>query len=263
MPLYVDQLNREIVLGSVPQRIVSLVPSQTELLYDLGLREEVSGITKFCIHPGEWFRTKPRIGGTKKINFEKIVALNPDLIIGNKEENDQLQVEELMNRYAVWMSDIKNLDDAIVMIESVGQLVAKKNEALKISADIKSKFNTLKPQDFSEQPSVVYLIWKDPMITVGNDTFIHDMLSRCGLKNVFSHQTRYPELTKEELGALEPDLILLSSEPYPFKEKHRVEFQSLFPETKVLLADGEMFSWYGSRLSKAPEYFHSLIQKIH
>jgi ABC-type Fe3+-hydroxamate transport system substrate-binding protein len=275
MPEFIDQLNRKVLLNFPPARIVSLVPSQTELLYDLGLRDEVAGITKFCIHPDEWFKTKPRVGGTKKINFEKINTLKPDLIIGNKEENDQSQIEELMKHYPVWMSDVKNLEDALNMILQIGELVNKKNEAIRLSSDIRSGFDNLpgKIRDFTplhkletlniKQSSVAYLIWKDPLITVGADTFIHDMLSKCGFENVFSNQKRYPEITEEDLGTLHPDLILLSSEPFPFKEKHREEFQSRFPDSTVLLVDGELFSWYGSRLLKAPEYFRSLVNQFH
>jgi len=263
MPEFIDQLKRKVVLSSSPVRIISLVPSQTELLYDLGLREEVIGITKFCIHPEEWFRAKPRVGGTKKINFEKIQALKPDLIIGNKEENDQSQIEELMKHYPVWMSDIKNLDDALNMIEEIGELVNKKNEAIEISEEVRLRFDNLKLRTLNlKQPSVAYLIWQDPLITIGSDTFIHDMLSRCAFTNVFSDQKRYPEIKKEDLKRHQPELILLSSEPYPFKEKHREEFQSICPRSTVLLVDGELFSWYGSRLLKSPGYFHSLVNKI-
>ena len=143
---FVDQLDRKISLASLPKRIVSLVPSQTELLYDLGLRDEVAGITKFCIHPQEWFKTKPRVGGTKKIDIEKIKQLDPDLVIGNKEENDQSQVEELMKHYPVWMSDIKNLEDALEMIEHIGDLTGKSGNAVQLRNKIEQKFHGLNSQ---------------------------------------------------------------------------------------------------------------------
>src|ERR1700741_1030662 len=120
---FTDQMNREIELKGSPKRIISLVPSQTELLWHLGLREELVGITKFCVHPEEMFHTKPRVGGTKKFDLKKIAELKPDLIIGNKEENEQVQIEELMKQYPVWMSDITNLDQALDMISRVGALV--------------------------------------------------------------------------------------------------------------------------------------------
>ena len=119
--IFTDQLGRKLILEKIPQRIISLVPSQTELLFDLGLEEEVVGITKFCIHPDSWFHSKTRIGGTKQFDFEKIKSLQPDLIIGNKEENDKEQIEELMKNFTVWMSDIKTLADACKMICEIGE----------------------------------------------------------------------------------------------------------------------------------------------
>jgi ABC-type Fe3+-hydroxamate transport system substrate-binding protein len=120
MVVYIDQMGRKVELPDVPKRIISIVPSQTELLVDLGLAEELIGITKFCIHPKEIFRTKTRIGGTKMLNIEKIKKLKPDLIIGNKEENQQEQVEELMKHFPVWMSDISNLEESLDMIVKIG-----------------------------------------------------------------------------------------------------------------------------------------------
>src|ERR1700722_20147309 len=102
---FTDQMGRTISVEWPVKRIISLVPSQTELLYSLGLADEVIGITKFCVHPKEWFHSKTRVGGTKKLDFEKIAALKPDLIIGNKEENEEVQIKQLMQDYPVWMSD--------------------------------------------------------------------------------------------------------------------------------------------------------------
>ncbi len=263
MQQVIDQLGREVRIDNFPKRIVSLVPSQTELLYDLGLREEVVGITKFCIHPDEWFRTKTRIGGTKKIDIEKIRSLKPDLIIGNKEENERTQVEELMNEFSVWMSDIKTVEDALKMIEQVGNMVAKKAEALNLVKKIESEFSQLNTHISPIAPlSVAYIIWNNPLMTAGGDTFINDMLSRSGFKNVFAEKERYPEISKEELSAANPELIFLSSEPFPFKEKHTAEFNFLCQRATVLLVDGEMFSWYGSRLIKACDYIRNLIKTL-
>lgn len=254
-----DQLGRTIALAKMPERIISLVPSQTELLYDLGLREEVVGITKFCIHPEEWFRSKTRVGGTKKVDFEKIKSLQPDLIIANKEENEESQVKELMRLYPTWISDIKTLEDALTMILSIGKLTGKEMQATELSQTISGKFKELIP---SPGLSVAYIIWQNPLMTAGGDTFINDMLQRCGLRNVFNDKLRYPQLSNEELIAANPNLVLLSSEPYPFKEKHIKEFKALCPKAMVLTVDGELFSWYGSRLIKAPEYFNSLLHQI-
>jgi ABC-type Fe3+-hydroxamate transport system substrate-binding protein len=259
MPVYIDQMGRKVELSSTPKRIISLVPSQTELLFDLGLDEEVIGITKFCIHPSDTVKQKLKIGGTKALNIKLIKELKPDLIIGNKEENEKSQVEELVKSFPVWMSDIADLAGAIDMMRKVGELVDKTTEAEKLIRSVKSEFDHLKIKERGLR--VAYLIWRKPYITAGKGTFINDMLKRCGLINVFDTD-RYPEVSAEHLIAAKPDVILLSSEPYPFKEKHIAEFKSFVPETKVKLVDGELFSWYGSKLLHAPAYFERLIIEL-
>ena len=258
-----DQMNRTIRLEKRPERIISLVPSQTELLFDLGLENEVIGITKFCIHPNSWFRNKTRIGGTKQFDFEKIAALNPDLIIGNKEENEQEQIELLMEKYPVWMSDIHNLDESLEMIRGIGELTGKSEKAKNIAAEIYSGFEQMRSVfNSAKEKSVAYFIWKNPWMVAGHDTFINHILGRCNWKNVFADRTgRYPELTLDELKEANPEIVFLSSEPYPFKEKHIEELKSLLPDARILTVDGELFSWYGSRLLKTPEYLLQL-QKL-
>ena len=259
--IFIDQMNRAVEINFPPKRIVSLVPSQTELLYDLGLSNEVVGQTLFCIHPDNMHQSKARVGGTKKINFQSIAALNPDLIIGNKEENDQTQIEELMKHYPVWMSDINTLDEALEMIDSVGVLVGKEQEASNIFFQIQEKFNSLSA--ISNNVSTAYLIWCEPYMAAGHDTFINDMLKRCGFQNVFDTETsRYPEINTTLLQQAHPKLIFLSSEPYPFKQKHIEELNVICPDAKVILVDGELFSWYGSRLLKSIEYFIQLKHDI-
>lgn len=253
--LYKDQLGRELEISSPPQRIVSVVPSQTELLYDLGA--DVVGITKFCVHPEEWFRTKTRIGGTKQLHLDKIATLQPDLIIANKEENTKEQIEALAAQFPVWISDIHNLEEACEMITSIGHIVNKHHAANKMAATIKESFDLLKPL----QPAIptAYFIWRDPWMVAGGDTFIHEMLRTIGLRNVFEDIPRYPSVTLPQLAASGCRLVLLSSEPYPFKEQHIAEIQAYLPDAEVRLVDGEMFSWYGSRLLQAPAYFSKLL----
>ena len=257
-----DQLGRTLKFQSSPSRIVSLVPSQTELLYDLGLESEVVGITKFCIHPKKWFNSKTRVGGTKQLDLDKIRSLQPDLIIGNKEENDQEQVVQLMREFPVWMSDIYNLNDACQMINSLGRLLGKQSSSQRMIQAIVDSFKELEKNKPLIPKKTVYLIWKDPWMVAGRHTFINDMLERCGFVNAFSGQLRYPETNPQELLQMNPDIILLSSEPYPFKEKDLQLMKVLIPKAKVLLVDGEVFSWYGSRLEKAPEYFKTLFLQI-
>ncbi|HET6991910.1 MAG TPA: helical backbone metal receptor [Bacteroidia bacterium] len=264
MAAFIDQMNRTIELEKIPQRIISLVPSQTELLSDLGLEKEVVGITRFCIHPESWFRNKTRIGGTKQFNFEKIKSLQPDLIIGNKEENEKEQIEELMQDYTVWMSDIKSLSDACEMIRKVGELTGKKEKAENFASEIKSRFDAFQKQVESfPVKRVAYFIWKNPWMAAGKDTFIDHILKKCHWENVFSdYPGRYPEITSNDLKKSDPGIILLSSEPYPFKEKHIEELKSICPQASILLVDGELFSWYGTRLLKSPDYLLSLLSSI-
>jgi len=253
MHQFIDQLNRTISLSNPPKRIVSLVPSQTELLVDLGLRERIVGVTKFCIHPKGLKKEKNVIGGTKNFHFDKIDALNPDLIIGNKEENYQEGIERLASKYPVWISDIYTLEDAYRMIQDIGQLTDSSIKASKIISQIKQGLE----KGFKFKGSAVYMIWKDPLIAVGKNTFIDSMLEKAGFNNLIN-QSRYPEIDLEEIVKLNPKFLLLSSEPYPFKEKHILFFQEKLPKTKVKIVDGEMFSWYGSRLVLAEKYFSTL-----
>ncbi|MEO6611439.1 MAG: helical backbone metal receptor [Chitinophagaceae bacterium] len=256
MPVFIDQTGRSVNVPTLPQRIISLVPSQTELLYDLGLENEVIGITKFCVHPGEWFRSKTRVGGTKQLKMDSIRQLQPDLIIANKEENVKEQIEELEKHFPVWVSDVNDLPGAYEMIQQIGSITRKEKSALEINSLIRENFDQL--QTINNKPQTIFLIWKDPYMTVGGDTFIHSMLEAAGFSNVYGDKKRYPEISVEELQSRSPDFLFLSSEPFPFKEKHAKELQDLLPGTSVILVDGELFSWYGSRLLQAPAYFSRL-----
>lgn len=261
--IFTDQLHRKIELNRYPARIVSIVPSQTEFLFDLGLGEQLVGITKFCIHPPILLQSKQHIGGTKNINLNKIRSLAPDLIIGNKEENDQKQVELMMQEFPVWMSDIKNLSNALDMMSTLGAITDKTSESTAIVRRIREAFEEMKASvGLLKNPtrSAAYIIWKDPWMSINKDTFIHDLMERIGLVNVFAnHPVRYPEFNMDALKQLNPSLLLLSSEPYPFKLKHLKELEGQFPESEIQLVDGEIFSWYGSRLLQAVPYLQSLI----
>jgi ABC-type Fe3+-hydroxamate transport system substrate-binding protein len=259
MPAYTDQMGRQVEIPPAPGKIISLVPSQTELLFDLGLDRQLVGLTKFCIHPSEKVKQKVKVGGTKNLNISVIKEISPDLIIGNKEENERLQIEELMQYFPVWMSDISELNGAVDMMSRVGEIVGRTAAAGRLVSVINSGFHRLNIQPLNLK--VAYLIWRKPYIAAGKGTFIDDMLSRCGLINAFDI-ARYPEISTERLIEANPEVIFLSSEPYPFKTKHITEFKALLPETPIKLVDGEMFSWYGSRLAAAPAYFRNLVTQL-
>jgi ABC-type Fe3+-hydroxamate transport system substrate-binding protein len=251
-----DQMNRRVAVPFPPQRIVSLVPSQTELLFDLGLGARVVGVTKFCVHPAEARQRASVVGGTKNFHFEKIAALQPDLIIGNKEENYREGIEQLAAQYPVWMSDIVTLDDSLDMMWRVGLITGTKTRAEQLAAAIGASLSGLPPA--AALLPAAYFIWRQPYMVAAAGTFIDEMLPRAGFRNVFADQARYPEISPEQLTAAAPRVILLSSEPYPFQEKHVAEFQALCPQARVLVVDGELFSWYGSRLQHSAAYFREL-----
>lgn len=259
----IDQIGHQLNFKTTPKRIVSVVPSQTELLYDLGLDNEVVGITKFCIHPKEWFKSKSRVGGTKNLNFDKIAALQPDLIIANKEENTQAEIEALQEIYPVFTSDITNLSESLEMIKLVGEVVGKTQESTQLIAKIENGFKQLAEIPKPDKKTVLYLIWQNPFMSIGSDTFIDDMLNRCGLINVLKAENRYPQIDDQQIKDLNPDVIFLSSEPFPFKEKHIKNIQELVPNSKVILVDGEYYSWYGSRLIHSSQYFIDLLSNLH
>lgn len=258
-------MGHTVSLRDIPRKIVSLVPSQTELLFDLGLETEVVGLTKFCIRPAHALKSKTQIGGTKNLNLEKIAALNPDLIIGNKEENERSQIEWLKERFPVWMSDIENLPQALDMMILIGSLTGKQPEAQLLCHRIKQGFDQIREEKKSLPARVLYLIWDKPMMAAGQKTFIHEMIELAGFHNIaplLKKKSRYPEITPEEINTLSPDYLFLSTEPYPFQEKQIMDFQARFPQSRVVLVDGEMFSWYGSRLLHAPTYITQLKKSL-
>lgn len=239
-------------------KIVSLVPSITELLCDLGLEENIVGVTKFCVHPDHLRKSKPRVGGTKNIQIDTIRSLAPDLIIASKEENVKEQLDALCDDFQILLTDVTDFESGLEMIEIVGDLFSKNMEASALLDEIKKA-----KSDFQQSKSgtVLYLIWERPFMTVGKDNYIHSMIEEMGLTNLMQDEVRYPEITEREIQGLKPDYIFLSSEPFPFKHKHLLYYQPIFPDSKVILVDGEMFSWYGSRMKYCFEYFKMIQQK--
>jgi ABC-type Fe3+-hydroxamate transport system substrate-binding protein len=252
-----DQLGEIIVLEQAPKRIISLVPSITELLHELGLDQETVGITKFCIHPNTWHQTKTRVGGTKQVDFKIVKFLNPDFIIANKEENTKEDIAQLKTIAPVYVSDINTLEECYLFLKDMGEIFHLESELSSLSTKIKE--NLALVTNCFQQKTVLYFIWDDPMFLAGKNTFIDAMLTHVGLNNVCLTE-RYPALDLEKMDS--PDFIFLSSEPFPFQEKHIEKYQNLFPNSKICLVDGEMFSWYGSHLLQFTNYIKALNQLI-
>ena len=261
MKIFTDQLQRTISLSGVPVRIVSLVPSLTELLTDLGLAEYIIGVTKFCVHPSYIKKSKVVVGGTKVIDYTKIHKINPHIILCNKEENTLEIVNKLQAYFPVHVSDIKSIDDALDIIHQYGVIFEVENQAKIICGNIVSELNSFRDY-LKEIPikRVAYFIWRNPWMVAANNTFIDHMLHLNKFDNVFESYERYPEVTKKQIKELQNiDCILLSSEPFPFNLKHVTEFQKMLQkDIQIQLVDGTYFSWYGSRLGNAFEYFKTL-----
>jgi iron complex transport system substrate-binding protein len=265
MKYFKDQLRTTHTFETTPKRIISLVPSQTELLFDLGLEGQIVGITKFCVHPFHLKSTKTIIGGTKNVKFDKIKALQPDIIIANKEENTKEIVEELRQICSVWVTNIVTLEDNLQMISDFGQLFNKRTEAQKWIDKINFAYQDF--QHFIKDKSILkvaYFIWANPYMVAGKDTFINEVLKLNKLDNIYKNrEERYPEIIIQKMRIQgDPDLVLLSSEPFPFKDEHAFELGRFTHHAKTIFVDGEMFSWYGTRILKAFDYFKKLRLRI-
>lgn len=256
MPTFKDQLNNSITITKLPQRIISIVPSQSEFLWHIGVRNELVGITKFCIHPKEMFTNIEHVGGTKKLNLTKIRALKPNLIIANKEENNKEEIELLQKEFNVWISDIYNFKDAFKMMNLLSVILKKESETKLLISEIKKLIKLIK-NNFNNQ-TVAYFIWNKPYMLAANNTYINFILNYLGLKNVAQSINRYPEVTIEALKKLNPQICFLSSEPFPFKQKHILELQQHLPNSKIIIVDGEVFSWYGNRMMELAGYIKTL-----
>jgi ABC-type Fe3+-hydroxamate transport system substrate-binding protein len=258
MQTFKDQTGVEIWLEDVPQRIVSLTPSITELLFDLGLNQQVVGITNYCAYPEVKTRQKERIGELKNPDVEKIRALSPDLIIGNKRENLKGVVDELRQDFPVWLSDVNCIEDACNMIRSVGEMVEKQPSAQWLATKIEERFAGLESDQKNNVRRVAYLVWRKPWMAAGATTFSSSLLELAGLSNVFRGQDGYPEITDKQLREVDPELVMLPSEPYHFNERNVLEIRLLCPGAAVSLVDGQLLSWYGSRLLRTPDYLRAL-----
>jgi len=259
MAIFQDQIGNSIELHSTPKRIISLVPSITEFLSDINLDKEVVGITKFCVHPKTWLKEKAVVGGTKQQHIDQIKDLKPDLIIANKEENTKDYVDQLADICPIYVSEVNDFDSSIEMMLSIGKITDKEDESNRLVEYIKKEFDSLSIPN--QQTKVAYCIWKNPWMWAGSANYISNMLELCGFKNVIDIH-RYPEISMDDIINKKPELVFLSSEPFPFKEEHISELKKEYPNTNFKIVDGEMFSWYGSRMLKLPNYAQLLLSEI-
>ncbi len=260
MQIVKDQLGRSISIKSTPKRIISLVPSQTELLCDLTLENELVGITKFCVHPYHLKSTKTIVGGTKKVDFDKIKALNPDFILCNKEENNLEVVNQLEAIAPTYFSDVNTIEDAKDLILRLGLIFNSRTESTNLVSKIDFKLNDFN-QFIKDKPSrkVAYFIWAKPWMVAANKTFINELLKLNKFENIYNNKSRYPEVNIRRIRHEgDPEVIILSSEPFPFTDDHAMEIGTYTNRSVTVFGNGELFSWFGSRLLYSFDYFKEL-----
>jgi ABC-type Fe3+-hydroxamate transport system substrate-binding protein len=264
-----DATGRSVQLLKRPERIISLVPSQTELLVDLGVAERLVGRTRYCIHPREKLSSVAVVGGTKRVEFAQIEVLRPDLILAEKEETPKELVDSLSAVAPVYVTDVVSIPSAISMCREVGEITGLATEAHALAQEIESAMSAVKNdlKGALRPDRVLYLIWRKPWMAASEGTFIHSCLEQIGFVNAASSagspgsvalSGRYPELSPDAIVSLRPDRIFLSSEPFPFQEKHAEEIREFLPNARIEFVDGELFSWYGSRMLKMPAYWRKL-----
>jgi iron complex transport system substrate-binding protein len=246
----IPALKRNLPLKS----IISLDPAITETLFSLGLEDQIKGRTEYCIHPSDKVEKAIIVGGTKNVNFTTVDALEPDLIIAEKDENTKEIIDTLRRKYPVYVADMRNFEDAFGLIEDLGKITGEETQAAGMISTIRSEFMEI--PDF-KGVKAVYIIWKDPYMAIGGDTYIDSMLERLGINNVFRGMGRkYPKASIEDM--LKADIVFLASEPFAFGSEHKRELEQMLPGKRIILVDGEMFCWYGSHMLRAARYFREL-----
>jgi ABC-type Fe3+-hydroxamate transport system substrate-binding protein len=242
-----------------PARIVSLIPSTTELLCRLGLGSALVGITAYCREPADLLRGKTRIGGEKDPDLARIRALAPDLVIANVEENRREDVEALRaSGLAVHVTYPRTVAGAIAMIRELGQVTGTQARATALADELEARLAEARAATAGRPPvRAFYAIWREPYMTVGPDTYIHDVMAACGAANVFADAAqRYPVVTLDEVAARRPEVILLPDEPFRFRRAHLADFAPYgdvpaVRNDRVHLVDGKASSWHGPRLADA------------
>jgi ABC-type hemin transport system substrate-binding protein len=239
-----------------PQRIVSLVPSLTELVFFLGRGESLVGRTKFCTEPAGLVGAIPAFGGTKNPALDRIIAARPDLVIANKEENRREDIESLHKAgREVLLTDPNTVAEAVTMIRELGRVLDARKPAEALAGEVESALATI-PRG---APVAAYCaVWHNPMMGLGAATYGNSLLEACGARNVLAERERYPEVTLDELRALSPNLILLPDEPFPFDAGHAALYSQIAP---ARLVDGKLVWWYGPRMPAAIRELSAIIEE--
>jgi ABC-type Fe3+-hydroxamate transport system substrate-binding protein len=245
-------------------RIVSLCPSLTELVFDLGRGDDLVGITRFCVHPADRVGAVEQVGGTKDPGIERIVELAPDLVLLNREEN-RIEDAEALEAAGVpcHASMPRTVEETAEMVRSIAAALDRPAEGEAIACDIEERSARVRAAAEGARPvRWAYLIWREPWMTVNRDTFVDALLGQAGGVNAFGDRPdRYPRITTAELVTADPDVVLLCTEPFPFQEKHVAELagETGFAPERFRIVDGEYLSWHGSRTPDGIDYAAGLM----
>lgn len=247
-------------------RIVSLCPSLTELVHDLGRGGDLVGITEWCVHPADKVASIEKVGGTKNPKVERIAELRPDLVLMNEEENRREDAEALAARgVRVHASMPRGCEETAAMVRSIAAAIDRRAQGESIAADIESRARRVRlAAQGRPRVGFAYFIWRKPYMTANADTFASSLLEQAGGVNVYgAHAERYPETGIDELRRLDPRLVLLSTEPFPFQEKHVDELVEAtgFARERFRIVDGEYLSWHGSRTPAGIDYAEDCIRR--
>ena len=250
----------------VPERIVSLVPSLTEALFAFGVGERVVGRTRYCLWPPLAVGRVAKVGGTKKVDVGRVLELEPDLVIAVREENTREDVEQLVGAgVEVFIGAPETVAGAIAMLGELSERVGAPEECSRVVlGPIERVYEGLRAAEPGEPRRVFVPIWKRPYMSVGSDTYVHDVLKTCSGENVCGDKTRYPVVALEEIEALRPEIVLLPDEPYPFSAEDLPEFYALgipaAQSDRVHLVDGKMLTWYGPRMASSLTQLSALLR---
>ena len=262
MAARIDASGAALALTRPPRRIVSLLPSTTETVCALGLADALVGITSYCVEPRAAVRGKLRVGGTKDPDLDRIRALAPDLVVANVEENVREHVERLRAwGIPVWVTYPRTVAEGLRMVRELGELTGTEARADDLLAELEPLLARVRAECARRPPvAVFYPIWREPYMTIGADTYIHDVLAVCGGRNVFGARPgRYPTVTLEEVAAARPEVVLLPDEPFRFRRAHVRDFAAVGAR-RIELVDGRRFSWYGPRIGEALRTIPALLE---
>ncbi|NIM20579.1 MAG: ABC transporter substrate-binding protein [Candidatus Latescibacteria bacterium] len=263
-----DDLRRRHVFQSPPGRIVSLVPSITETVVLLGADQRLVGITDYCVHPEDALADIPRVGGTKNPDVPDILSLEPDVVLANKEENRKRDVEALEKQVPVFVTYPTTVRESLKTVRDLGTLLNAEDEAAKFTEECEGMMRSIAQDVTVSKPlRTACMIWRDPWMAVGPNTYASDLLKALGFENVYgSRKDRYPVTSLEELAERRPDVILLPNEPYEFDEGDKSFVEDFVNErgvsAMILLLMGSHLTWFGSRTLAALEYLLDIRRRL-